>query len=574
MNTVRSNNVHPRDSDYKSAKDYLDMSHNILELSNRGIPRIDFLREISKILLNFSGCDVIELWFRENKKYSHCRVTQQTEDSFEYNVIPSTEKEDGIVVPNLQENSIMDRLRVDVIRRRFDPSLPIFTTNGTFWVGNTEKPIDLILGSNKKRDQYNNSINGSSKSLALFPLVIGDDSIGILQLTSSHYYYFTEDDIHLYEGFVETLGISLVNQSTQAALRERVKELTCLYNIAQVDEQKNRSVREILQLIVDLLPLAWQYPNITSGRIILDGQNYSTPGYQENKQKQTSDIVVNGYRRGVVEVIYREMQPELDEGPFLEEERNLINTIAKQVALIVEQKEAEEDRSKLQEQLRHADRLATIGQLAAGVAHELNEPIGSILGFAQLSMKLPKIPEQLSRDLNKIVDASLHAREVIRKLLIFARQIPPKRGTVNLNQVVNDGLSFLESRCAKAGIELIRLLSPNISEITGDQVQLNQILVNLVVNSIQAMPNGGKLTIQTLCSNNYVSFIVEDTGVGISKDIINKIFIPFFTTKDVNEGTGLGLAVVHGIVTSHKGSIKVESRINYGTRFEIRFPVK
>lgn len=559
---------------YKSTVNYHALTHEILALSNQGIPRIDFHREILKILIKYSGCDFVELWFRENNKYSHCRVTQQTEDSFEYNVIPATEKEDGIVVPNLQENSIMDRLRVDVIRRRFDPSLPIFTTNGTFWVGNTEEPIDLILGSNKKRDQYNNSINGSSKSLALFPLVIGDDNIGILQLTSSHYNYFTEDDIHLYEGLVETLVISLVNQSTQAALRERVKELTCLYNIAQVAEQKNRSVKEILHLIVNLIPPAWQYPNITSGRIILDGQNYTTPGYQENKQKQTSDIVVNGYRRGVVEVIYREMQPELDEGPFLEEERNLINTIAKQVALIVEQKEAEEDRSKLREQLRHADRLATIGQLAAGVAHELNEPLGNILGFAQLSMKLPEIPEQLSRDLTKIVDASLLAREVIKKLMLFSRQIPPKIGTVNLNQVVNDGLSFFESRCAKAEIELIRLLSHDISEITGDQVQLNQILVNLVVNSIQAMPDGGKLTIQTLCSNNYVSFIVEDTGVGISKDIINKIFIPFFTTKDVNEGTGLGLAVVHGIVTSHKGSIKVESRINYGTRFEIRFPVK
>lgn len=559
---------------YKSAVNFRTLSHKILELSNRGTPKIDFLREILKILLNFSGCDVVELWFRENKKYSHCRVTQQTEDSFQYNVIPATEKEDGIVVPCVQENSIIDHLRVDVIRRRFDPSLPVFTTNGTFWVSNTKKPIALILGSDKKEFQYNNSINGNSKSLALFPLFIGDDSIGILQLTSSHYNYFTEDDIHLYEGFVETLGISLVNQSTQAALHERVKELTCLYTIAQVVERQDSPLAEILQDIVDLLPSAWQYPDITSGKIMLDKQFYKTPGFQENKQKQASDIIVNGKRRGVVEVIYRKMQPELDEGPFLTEERNLINTIAKQVALIVEQKEAEKDRSNLQDQLRHADRLATIGQLATGVAHEMNEPLGNILGFAQLAMKFPEIPKQVSKDLKKIVDASLQAREVIKKLMIFARQMPPQIGKVNINQIVNVGLSFLESRCVKAGIELVRLLSPGIPQITGDQVQLNQVLVNLVVNSIQAMPDGGKLTIQTLCSKNYVTLIVGDTGVGINKDIINKIFIPFFTTKDVNEGTGLGLAVVHGIVASHKGYIKVESRVGQGTSFEIRLPIK
>ena len=243
------------------------------------------------------------------------------------------------------------------------------------------------------------------------------------------------------------------------------------------------------------------------------------------------------------------------------------------MTLIIERREAEKDKSKLQDQLRHADRLATIGQLAAGVAHELNEPLGNILGFAQLVKKCPGLPSQVEKDIEQIVAASLHAREVIKKLLLSARQMPLKTTQVNLNQVVEDGLYLLEARCAKRGIELVRSLSPDLPEITADPAQLNQILVNLVVNSAQVMPEGGRLTVGTLAREDHVSLIVEDTGIGMSEEVIKQIFIPFFTTKDVDQGTGLGLAVVHGIVTSHGGTIKVESKVGRGTRFEVQLPI-
>ena len=142
-----------------------------------------------------------------------------------------------------------------------------------------------------------------------------------------------------------------------------------------------------------------------------------------------------------------------------------------------------------------------------------------------------------------------------------------------MNIVVEEGLFFFEERCAKAGIEITRKLSPDLPDIVGDQSQLNQVLVNMVVNSIQAMPHGGKLTIKTITATKYVSLIVEDSGVGMTEEVLNKIFIPFFTTKEVNEGTGLGLAVVHGIVSSHKGKIKVDSTPNQGTRLEIQFKI-
>ena len=362
-------------------------------------------------------------------------------------------------------------------------------------------------------------------------------------------------------------------QAQYLALRERVKELTCLYSLAQLAERPGITLAEVFQGIVDLLPPAWQYPEITAGRIALDGRSYVTANFTEADRMQSAPIVVNGQRRGSVDVVYVEQRPELDEGPFLTEERSLIDAIARHIALIVERRQADEDRFRLQEQLRHADRLATIGQLSAGIAHELNEPLGNILGFAQLAQKDPDLPERTAQDLEKIVATSLHARQIINNLMLFSRQRPPRKARVDLNTILEEGLGFLESRCRRNGIVVERELSPEVPQITADASQLRQVFVNLVVNAIQAMPDGGRLKIATQTLGDRVMLSVEDTGIGMSEQVLKDIFLPFFTTKDVDEGTGLGLPVVHGIVTSHGGTINVESAPGQGARFEIELPV-
>jgi signal transduction histidine kinase len=167
----------------------------------------------------------------------------------------------------------------------------------------------------------------------------------------------------------------------------------------------------------------------------------------------------------------------------------------------------------------------------------------------------------------------LHAREVIKKLMFFARQLPPKKVQVNLNQLVEDGLYFLKARCDKEGIEIVRVLSPDLPEITADPSQLYQVFVNLVVNAIQVMSKGGTLTLRTFTGDGHITLEVEDTGIGMNEEIMKQIFIPFFTTKGVGEGTGLGLSVAHGIVTAHGGTIKVTSKVGQGSRFEVKLPL-
>jgi len=555
------------------AEDIRILSNRILLYANRGLPRIDFVREVSKMLIDISGCDAIELRLKRGEKYYRCEMVRDNEQPFRWEYCPCVQTEDRRTIPCSQDDSGTEKLCRDIILSRFDPTLPFFTKKGSFWTNNLS---DSQTSPGQKKIQlpiYDLSPVGDYGSLAIFPLVIDDDNLGLLQLKKKQKDYFTQDQIRFYEGLAQTLGVALIHRHAQVALRERVKELTCLYGIARLVAQRDISLENLLQSIVELLPPAWLYPEIATARIILDGNSYLAPNFRQGGHTQTADIVVSGKKRGVVEVIYVEEKPELDEGPFLKEERSLIDAVAREMSLIIERRQAEEEKARLQNQLMHADRLATIGQLAAGVAHELNEPLGNILGFAQLAAKCKELPPQTVQDIEKIVNASLHAREVVKKLLIFARQMPTKKVKVNLNQMVEEGLYFFESRCTKEGIELIRLLSPNLPEITADPAQLHQVLVNLVVNAIQAMPRGGKLTIETLSEEGHVSLIVEDTGPGMSEQVMKQIFLPFFTTKEVGEGTGLGLSVVHGIISSHGGLIKVESKMGSGSRFEIQLPI-
>jgi len=545
---------------YKSHKEFHSFLNEILSLTNGAVSKIDYYHKTLSLLKKFSGCDCVELWLNGGEKYNHYHLSQ------DYTIqVVGTKYVDGLFIPLLDENLQINSARIDILRKQKDSVMTVVTKDRS---NSSETAVDEI-----SELTFVDTLPHGCLSCVMIPLVAGEESVGLLELMSGQRTYFDEDENEIYQDIAKIIAIALVNHNVQAALIERVKELSCLYSISQIAAKREISLGDSLQQIVNLIPPAWQYPDITRGRIILDDKMYVTHDFQEHAQRQKSDIIIKGELRGSVEVFYLDEKPEISEGPFLQEERNVIDTIARQIALLVERREYEQDRLELEKQLRHADRLATIGQLAAGVAHELNEPLGNILGFSQLAKKTPDIPQQTIKDLERIIEASLHSREIIKKLMLFARQTPPKKTRINLNKVVEEGLFFFEERCAKVGIELIRKLSPDIPDITGDQAQLNQVLVNLVVNSIQAMPGGGKLIIKTIRATEYISLIVEDNGIGMSDEVLNKIFIPFFTTKEVNEGTGLGLAVVHGIISSHKGKIKVESTVNQGTRFEIQFKI-
>jgi two-component system NtrC family sensor kinase len=365
----------------------------------------------------------------------------------------------------------------------------------------------------------------------------------------------------------------LLNERNQ--LIERNKELTCLYSMAKIVGQ-NKPLPQMLESIAAIIPPAFQYPAITAAIIRLDQHSYGSRDTALAGPTLTENLVIQRIPRGNIEVIYSPSKNDhkMNKTPFLDEERALLRNIAHHLSLAIEKKEALDIKAEIENQLRHSDRLAKIGQLTAGVAHELNEPLGNILGFAQLSSKATDLPEQVYSDLDNIVKAALHAREVIKKLMFFSRQTPPRETLVNLNRLIEDGIYLFESRCAKNGIIVTKKLCQDLPAIKADISQLQQVFTNLIVNALQAMPKEGKLCIETSFDEDHVYLRVQDSGIGMTQETLKQIFLPFFTTKDIKQGTGLGLSVVHGIVKSHGGSIDVESRIGHGACFRFKFPLR
>ncbi|WP_373501363.1 sensor histidine kinase [Desulfococcus sp.] len=348
---------------------------------------------------------------------------------------------------------------------------------------------------------------------------------------------------------------------------------TFLYCMAQIIRNSEVSFAERAQAIANLLPKSCGDPS-AAACIRLDQQVFYSPGYSEENAAQIlfERICIQGRHRGLIKIAG---QPESGQGhdrPAVGEERRLIRTVAHQLSLMLEKEEAEIRKTELEAQVRHADRLAKIGQVAAGFAHEINNPLNSILGFAQLAAGAEGLPEQAARDIERIIQAALHAREVVRKLMLYSRQVPPQEREVDLNLLVRENVHFMKHLCEKHHVEIVQDMDETLGIFPADPFQLRQVLMNLIMNAVQAMPDGGTLTIRTRREEGRITLAVEDTGTGMDPATLDHIFIPFFTTKEIDQGTGLGLSVVQGIVEAHSADIRVSSRKGSGSTFLITFP--
>ncbi len=552
--------------------DYYELSHCILRLGNRGLPRGEFLREAFELLIEASGCDAVEFRLRDGDFCYYAEMTGGAAHNFRFGIIDGIAHEDGKVLPCSDTDAPLERLCRDVMRGGFEAGQAHFTEKGTFWTGNAGRAWVKGPSANGETAATPYAVGGDYKSLVAAPFAVGDEDVGLLLLKSRQEDFFGRTEAEFFEGVAQNVGVAIADRRTRWKLGERVKEMTCLYGIAEAASRPGISAKDVFREIVQLLPPAMQYPDITVGKIVIDGVVYATEEGEDAPYKLSAGIVVSGENRGIVEVQYKEAKLDYEPGIFLLEEQSLIDAIARQISLILENRQAEEERSRLQDQLRHADRLATIGQLAAGVAHELNEPLASVLSFAELLKEDRNLSAQGSEDLGKILTAAIRARGVVRQLLFFAREVPTIKQAVDVGAVVEEALSLLQSRFERENVECEIKLAPDIPKIVADPAQLHQVVVNLLVNALQAMPGEGKLTVSTAADEENVYFAVEDTGVGMSEEVKKNIFLPFFTTKEVGQGTGLGLPVVHGIVTAHGGSVSFQTKPGRGSRFEVRLP--
>jgi two-component system NtrC family sensor kinase len=224
------------------------------------------------------------------------------------------------------------------------------------------------------------------------------------------------------------------------------------------------------------------------------------------------------------------------------------------------------------QQIGRSEQLASVGRLAAGVAHEINNPLVGVLAFADLMRLKKNMDEQDLEDLNLIIRETKRVREIVRGLLDFARETPSIKATLNINDVIRQTVLLLGKRDAFQGVFVVEDLNDDIPAVHGDKSQLQQVIMNLTLNACEAMPNGGTLVLSSAQKGNRVEVQVSDTGCGIRREILDRVMEPFFTTKPVGKGTGLGLAVSYGILQQHDGTLEVKSEVGRGSTFIITLP--
>jgi signal transduction histidine kinase len=273
-------------------------------------------------------------------------------------------------------------------------------------------------------------------------------------------------------------------------------------------------------------------------------------------------------------------------GPFTDPDRAFVETVAGSLAVAIENARMyTEVQSQLaalerthgelvetQAQLVESAKLASIGQLAAGLAHEINNPIGIILGFAQLIGQRAG-EEKLKSFAGTIEREAIRVRRIVSDLLGFARQATAETRRLDLREVLDAALRLVEYQLVKEGIHIVSAYADEPGWVLADHDQLLQVVMNMVQNCRQAMPHGGTLTLRTWNSAGKACFAVTDTGVGIPAEDLVHVFDPFFTTKPVGQGTGLGLSVSYGIIKRHGGEIRVTSEGGKGTTFWVALPV-
>ena len=358
--------------------------------------------------------------------------------------------------------------------------------------------------------------------------------------------------------------------STEAKLKERIKELTCLYEVTSIIVNSDYDqLRPSLEAIAYCLKRAYQFGDDT--HVLLKSSGYSVETTEDHVKRVSlkSDIKVFNKVEGFIEVGYP--SEKYSKADFLKEEEKLLENVALAVGNLLERKQIHDSEVAVKRQMERADRLHILGEITAGIAHELNTPLANILGFAELLKEKVEIDDN-RRDLEKIVDNAIFSREIVKKLMFFACEMPQEMRTVQLNPLVENVLKLLGPSLQDKKIKLTKSFTNQNIELKADTVQLTQVLFNLIMNAIYYSPQGGQIDVTITDEKKKISIRISDEGKGIDPDNDGKVFEPFFTTKPTGDGYGLGLSVVHGIIGSHMGTISHRPNNPKGTVFTVDFP--
>jgi signal transduction histidine kinase len=365
----------------------------------------------------------------------------------------------------------------------------------------------------------------------------------------------------------------MILESLKALLRYKNYEI-------DTTSSAKEALRLLNQNIFDLAILDIMMPEMTGFELLdsLDRSSLDTM-FMIMTGDASMDYAIEAIRKMANDYIRKPFEPD--------ELMMRVEMVLKQKKMRDERKKVEAEKKSLEKQLQHSQKMETIGTLAGGIAHDFNNMLGIIIGSAELALESVNHDDQVNKYINKILTASTRAEEMVKRLLSFSRLADSEKKPINLKNTLDESLKLLRSSLP-TNIEIRRDLPDKTFSIMANGTQMNQVIINLCNNAAHAMDKfGGILQVSMenisldekhvdyadLAPGEYVCLSVADNGHGIDPKIIDRIFDPYFTTKEAGKGTGMGLAMVHGIVKNHGGGIRVTSEAGKGTRFDILFPI-
>jgi two-component system, NtrC family, sensor kinase len=323
-------------------------------------------------------------------------------------------------------------------------------------------------------------------------------------------------------------------------------------------------------------PISWNKPLLINRDPLPNAEFISISIPKDIQSSIIFPLAIEGSFLGILDLTRR-----LSNVPFTAADMRTATVLGAQIAqavhnaqLFQELENAYEKLDRTQQQLIETEKLAAVGQLAAGVAHELNNPLTGIMGFSQMLLETDNLPTQAREDIESIFKQSQRCRTIIQNLLQFSRRKPPQKQLVDLIPLLEATIQLVRYDFTSSGIDIKTNYPASLPVIYGDASQLQQVFLNVITNARHAMDKkkAAVLSIEGRAHNDTVVLRFIDMGCGMSKEVLGKIFDPFFTTKPVGAGTGLGLSISHGIIQQHQGRIFAQTDEGVGTTFTLEFP--
>jgi PAS domain S-box-containing protein len=556
-----------------------DATIELLRICNQAGSLVELMRDLMHYFQHLTGCAAVGVRLRDGDDFPYYETRGFPDEFVQAENRLCAIDQAGELLRDGAGHPILDCMCGNVLCGRFDPSRPFFTARGSFWSSCTTELLASTTDADRRAKTRNRCNGEGYESVALIPLRAQGETFGLFQFNDSRSGRFTAEKIALLEELVTYVAIALAKLKTDEAIR--------------FSEERYRSLFENMQ------------EGYAYCRMLMENDVFKDFVYLNvNAAFERLTGLTNVVGKKVTEVIpgIRETNPELFDiygrvastgNP--ERFETYVDALGIWFSVsvycparnhFVAVFDNVTERRKLEEQLRQSQKMEAVGRLAGGIAHDFNNLLLVINGYSEILLHHIGEKSSLRKDVEAIRQAGDRAASLTRQLLAFSRRQVLQPKMLDLNGLVADMGTMLR-RLIGEDVEFRAVLGRELGIVKADPGQVEQVILNLVVNARDAMPGGGRLTVETAnvfldgdfaskhsyaAIGPHVLLAVSDTGVGMSEDTQARLFEPFFTTKEKGKGTGLGLSTVYGIVHQSQGYIHVDSEVGKGTTVKIYLP--